>query len=106
MPTGSDFEASFLLYQTLRREFPDSYERRLRLWPPPLVKLILDNPYPRATVTTRIGGLNAKARYYGPFPTRAAAEKIAEDSLDLFKIRRCTDDLHPTRSSQAAFIPK
>jgi len=93
--TGSDFEASFLLYKTLRREFPKTYDKRLRLRFAPLVKLILDNPYPRATVTTRISGLKGKAQYFGPFPTRVAAEKFANDSLDLFKMRRCTDDLHP-----------
>ena len=46
--TGSDFESAFLLYQVLRREFPKTYEWRLRLRFAPLVKLILDNPYPRA----------------------------------------------------------
>ena len=94
-PTGSDFEASFLLYQTLRREFPKTYDKRLRLRFAPLVKLILDNPYPRATITTRIGGLKSNAQYFGPFPTRVAAEKFANDSLDLFKMRRCTFDLNP-----------
>jgi excinuclease UvrABC nuclease subunit len=99
--TGSDFEASFLLYQTLRREFPKAYDRRLRLRFAPLVKLILDNPYPRATVTTRIsglkgsGGVKSNAQYFGPFATRVAAEKFANDALDLFKMRRCIDDLHP-----------
>ncbi len=99
--TGSDFEASFLLYQTLRREFPKAYDRRLRLRFAPLVKLILDNPYPRATVTTRIsgmksgGGVKGNAQYFGPFATRVAAEKFANDALDLFKMRRCVDDLHP-----------
>jgi excinuclease UvrABC nuclease subunit len=104
--TGSDFEASFLLYQTLRREFPKAYDRRLRLRFAPLVKLILDNPYPRATVTTRIsgmksgglkgsGGVGSTAQYFGPFATRVAAEKFANDALDLFKMRRCVDDLHP-----------
>ena len=93
--TGSDFEASFLLYQTLRREFPRTYDKRLRLRFAPLVKLILDNPYPRATITTRIGGLKSNAQYFGPFPTRVAAEKFANDSLDLFKMRRCTFDLNP-----------
>jgi excinuclease ABC subunit C len=98
---GSDFEASFLLYQTLRREFPKAYDRRLRLRFAPLVKLILDNPYPRATVTTRIsglkgsGGVKGNAQYFGPFATRIAAEKFANDALDLFKMRRCVDDLHP-----------
>ena len=93
--TGSDFEASFLLYKVLRREFPQTYEKRLRLRLAPLIKLILDNPYPRAIVTTRISGMKTNARYYGPFPTRVAAEKLANDSLDLFKMRRCVDDLHP-----------
>ncbi len=93
--TGSDFEASFLLYQTLRREFPKAYDRRLRLRFAPLVKLILDNPYPRATVTTRISGVKGNAQYFGPFATRVAAEKFANDALDLFKMRRCVDDLHP-----------
>lgn len=94
-PTGSDFEASFLLYKLLRREFPSTYDRRLHLRFAPLIKLILDNPYPRATVTTRISGRKGNARYYGPFPTRVAAEKAANDSLDLFKMRRCVDDLQP-----------
>jgi excinuclease UvrABC nuclease subunit len=94
-PTGSDFEASFLLYQTLRREFPRTYDKRLRLRFAPLVKLILDNPYPRATVTTRISSMKSDAKYFGPFDTRVAAEKYANDSLDLFKVRRCTFDLNP-----------
>jgi excinuclease UvrABC nuclease subunit len=94
-PTGSDFEATLLLYKTLRHEFPKTYDKRLRLRFAPLVKLILSNPYPRATVTTRISGLSSKAEYYGPFLSRVTAEKFANDSLDLFKIRRCTDDLNP-----------
>ncbi len=93
--TGSDFEASFLLYKILRREFPKTYDKRLRLRFAPLVKLILDNLYPRATVTTRISGLRGRAQYFGPFATRVAAEKFANDSLDLFKMRRCTFDLNP-----------
>ena len=35
------------------------------------------------------------AEYFGPFATRVAAEKFANDSLDFFKMRRCTDDLQP-----------
>ena len=95
MATGSDFEAGLLLYKGLRREFPTTYSDRLRLRFAPLVKLILDNPYPRATVTTRISGRKSGTEYFGPFPTRVAAEKFANDSLDFFKMRRCTDDLNP-----------
>ncbi|HEU5335782.1 MAG TPA: hypothetical protein VFU27_07460 [Terriglobales bacterium] len=90
--TGSDFEAGFLLYKVLREHFPQSYAARLRLRPAPLVKLHLENRYPRASITTRLGG---GSLYYGPFASRAAAEKFASDSLDFFKMRRCVDDLHP-----------
>jgi excinuclease ABC subunit C len=93
--TGSDFEASLALYKTLRSEFPATYGDRMRFRFAPLVKLILDNPYPRATVTTRISGRKSAAQYFGPFVSRVAAEKFANDSLDFFLMRRCTDDLNP-----------
>jgi excinuclease UvrABC nuclease subunit len=187
-PAGSDFELQVLLYQLLRETFPKTYAARLRLRPAPLIKLHLENEYPRASVTTRLGkmrfaegrALEAKSQshsrplparleavpshgisnqgnevagispaqtreriiasdvssdpaaraadghpspdgnadlapvvpaqpdgrgdrstyphgniYYGPFPSRAAAEKFASDALDFFKMRRCVDDLHP-----------
>ena len=93
--TGSDFESGFLLYRVLRSIFPETYAHRLRLRFAPLVKLHLDNEYPRASVTTRLNRRNGGSFYYGPFPSRAAAEKFANDSLDFFKMRRCVDDLHP-----------
>ena len=125
--TGSDFESQFLLYRLLREAFPKTYSTRLRLRPAPLVKLHLENEYPRASVTTRSGrivqndfgearvlpvhaeatstGEDARASthrkgnlYYGPFPSRATAEKFANDALDFFKMRRCVDDLHPDPS--------
>jgi len=159
-PTGSDFESQYLLYQLLRETLPKTYAVRLRLRPAPLVKLHLENEYPRASVTTRLGKIRfvttedgpsgAKARidaamvtarleavpfqnsreeiveapgvparpaekassintgenarvskrhgdnlYYGPFPSRTAAEKFANDALDFFKMRRCVEDLNP-----------
>jgi excinuclease UvrABC nuclease subunit len=93
--TGSDFESTLLLYKTLRREFPQTFQKRLRLHPAPLIRLNLDNEYPRAYVTTRIGRLSGKSIYYGPFRSKAVAEKFMNDSLDLFKMRRCTFDLNP-----------
>jgi excinuclease ABC subunit C len=93
--TGSDFESGFLLYQVLRAAFPKTYEKRLRLRFAPLVKLHLDNEYPRASITTRVGRLNGKNTYYGPFASRVAAEKFMNDALDFFKMRRCVEDLNP-----------
>ena len=94
-PTGSDFESGFLLYRVLRETFPKTYSVRLRFRFAPLVKLHLENEYPRASVTTRLGRLNGRSLYYGPFVSRLAAEKFMNDSLDFFKMRRCVDDLHP-----------
>jgi excinuclease ABC subunit C len=109
--TGSDFESQFLLYRLLREIFPTTYSARLRIRPAPLVKLHLENAYPRASVTTRLGkqpslfqpaGGRERASphsqanlYYGPFASRTAAEKFAHDALDFFKMRRCVDDLYP-----------
>ncbi|MGA2415387.1 MAG: hypothetical protein ABSF59_13115 [Candidatus Sulfotelmatobacter sp.] len=93
--TGSDFESSFTLYKILRETFPQTYAHRMRFRFAPLVKLHLANPYPRASITTRMGRLTGSALYYGPFQSRTAAEKFMNDSLDFFKMRRCVDDLHP-----------
>jgi len=96
-PTGSDFESQLLLYRLLRENFPKTYAARLRLRPAPLVKLHLENEYPRASVTTRLGKTSPQVSnlYYGPFQSRIAAEKFASDVLDFFKMRRCVDDLNP-----------
>ena len=93
--TGSDFESGFFLYQLFRAAFPKTYEKRLHLRFAPLVKLHLENEYPRASVTTRLGRLGGKNIYYGPFPSRTMAEKFMNDALDFFKMRRCVEDLHP-----------
>jgi excinuclease UvrABC nuclease subunit len=93
--TGSDFESTLLLYKTSRKEFPKTYQKRLRLHSAPVIRFNLENTYPRAYVTTRIGRLTGRSRYYGPFRSRAIAEKFLNDSLDLFKMRRCTFELHP-----------
>ena len=94
-PTGSDFESGFLLYSVLRSAFPKTYSDRMRFRFAPLVKLHLENEYPRASITTRLGRLGGRSLYYGPFLSRVAAEKFMNDSLDFFKMRRCVDDLHP-----------
>ncbi len=93
--TGSDFESGFLLYQVLRSAFPKTYANRLRFRFAPLVKMHLENEYPRASITTRLGRLGAKSLYYGPFLSRIAAEKFLNDFLDFFKMRRCVEDLNP-----------
>ncbi len=93
--TGSDFESGFVLYQAVRAAFPKTYSNRLRLRFAPLVKLHLENKFPRASITTRLGRMSGKNIYYGPFASRMAAEKFMNDALDFFKMRRCVEDLQP-----------
>jgi excinuclease ABC subunit C len=90
---GSSFEALWLLYRLNRQHYPTQYRARLRLKPPALLKINLANRFPRCYPTRRLrrdGSL-----YYGPFPSQVAAERFAAEFLDLFKIRRCVEELNP-----------
>jgi excinuclease ABC subunit C len=93
--TGSDFESGLLLYQVFCKEFPKTYADRLKLRFAPLLRLHLENAYPRVSITTKLGGAKSGSLYYGPFPSRVMAEKFANDSLDFFKLRRCVEELNP-----------
>ena len=90
---GSGFEMQWMIYHLNRHYYPRQYRTRLRLKSPPLLKLNLSNRFPRMYPTRRIS--NDGSLYYGPFPSRTAAERFAADFLDLFKIRRCVEDLNP-----------
>jgi len=99
--TGSDFENVVLLYRVLREVFPQTYAKRLRLNLSPLIRLHWENAYPRAYVTRKLGRSGEKASqsiYYGPFRSRAIADKYLNDALDLYKSRRCTFELNPDPS--------
>jgi excinuclease ABC subunit C len=93
--TGSSFEQDFLLYQHARELFPRRARVLLRLRPPALLKVNLAHEYPRCCVTRRIrveestGRIADGSFYFGPFPTRKAAEAFSNEFLNLFKIRRC-----------------
>lgn len=91
--TGSSFEAQWLLYLLNRAHYPRTYRQRLRLKPPALLKVNLRNRFPRCYPTRRL--VNDGSLYYGPFATTPAAERFASQFLDLFKIRRCVEDLNP-----------
>jgi hypothetical protein len=81
-------------YLAARATFPQTYLREIRLRQPPFLKLILSNPYPRTQVTTSVQG--ARSLFFGPFRTRVSAELFESRLLDLFQIRRCTEDLEPS----------
>ena len=93
---GSQFEALWWLYQLNREHYPQTYLQRLRLKRPVFLKVNLKNRFPRCYPTRRIS--DDGSLYYGPFVSRPAAERFASDFLDLFKIRRCVEDLDPDPS--------
>src|SRR6266550_7902446 len=83
---GSPFELSLLHWHHARALWPSAYRERLRLRAPAVLKVSLANAYPRCYATRRI---SANGFYFGPFPSRRAADAFASGFLDLFKIRRC-----------------
>lgn len=91
--TGSRLEASLALYELARQHYTERYLAFLKLRPPVFLRMLLGNPYPRCTVTTR---LNGEGYTYGPFDSRAAAELFQDGVLDLFQLRRCAEDLAPS----------
>ena len=95
--TGSDFESLLLQFELLERVYGSKALERMHLGAPYFARFLGSNPYPRLTVTNRPSQREADWAY-GPFPSRAAAERFCEEALKLFLLRRCTDDLNPDPS--------
>ena len=91
--TLSAFEQSLTYYRVARQFFPKKYRDLMRLRPSPVLKINLKNAYPRCYVTRHIPvneqGMPSGGIYYGPFPSRRAAQSYADSVLDFFKVRRC-----------------
>ena len=91
-PMGSRLESSLLHLELAQTHFPEDWQRIVRLRPPAFVRLTVDNPFPRTMITTRLG----RGLFYGPFPSRTAAERFDGEMLDLFQIRRYEENLVPS----------
>lgn len=92
--TASAFESAVRACELAREHFPDAYLDLLNLRLPPYVKIAMRNPFPRTAIATRLG--RPPAVHFGPFQTRAAAERFESQVLDLFQVRRCQEDLEPS----------
>ena len=95
--TGSDFESLLLQFELLHQVYGPKVLERMHLGAPAFIRYLGGNPYPRITVTNKPSQREADWAY-GPFASRAAAERFAEEALKLFLLRRCTDELHPDPS--------
>ncbi len=92
--TGSEFESLLLQFELLEKVYGTKCLERMHLGAPSFVRFLGSNAYPRLTVTNRPSQREA-AWSYGPFPSRAAAERFADEALKLFLLRRCTEELAP-----------
>jgi len=93
--TGSEFESSLVLYHAAASLFGyTEARRRLKLRTPYFLRLTVENAHPRVYSTNRLSKAGLPCMY-GPFPSRAAAERYCDAVLDLFKLRRCSEDLEP-----------
>ena len=92
--TGSEFEASLLLYRVSQDAFGSRAGKRMHLRMPQFLRMSMANAYPRLYVTATIT-LSAARDLFGPFASRASADRYAEQVLDLFLLRHCYQDLDP-----------
>lgn len=95
--TGSDFESLLIQFSLLEEVYGAKALERMHLRAPAFVRFLGSNPYPRVVVTHKPSQRDADWAY-GPFASRAAAERFTEEMLKLFLLRRCTDDLSPDPS--------
>ena len=75
-------------------ELVDMLQTGIELGSPAFIRYLGSNAYPRIIVTNRPSQHEADWAY-GPFQSRATAERYTEEALKLFLLRRCTFDLDP-----------
>lgn len=95
--TGSEFESLLLQFGLLQQVYGPKSLERMHLRAPAFVRFLGGNPYPRLIVTNRPSQREADWAY-GPFASRAAAERYIDEALKLFLLRRCIEDLDPNPS--------
>jgi excinuclease ABC subunit C len=92
--TGSEFESLLVQFDLLQNVYGVKALERMHLRHPAFVRFLGSNPYPRVAVTFR-PSLGQADWAYGPFPSRASAERFVDEALKLFLLRRCTFELEP-----------
>jgi hypothetical protein len=95
--TGSEFESLLAQFSLLEKIYGPKALERMHLRHPAFIRFLGSNAYPRITVTNRPSQREADWAY-GPFQSRATAERYAEEALKLFLLRRCTEELDPNPS--------
>lgn len=95
--TGSEFESLLTQFSLLEELYGAKSLERMHLRAPAFIRYLGGNRYPRIVVTNRPSQREGDWAY-GPFASRAAAERFAEEALKLFLLRRCVEELDPNPS--------
>lgn len=94
---GSAFEAQTVQFRLLEQIYGERALERMHLRAPAFVRFHGSNSYPRLSIATRLPHEHAEW-FFGPFASRAAAERYGEEVLKLFLLRRCEENLNPDPS--------
>jgi excinuclease UvrABC nuclease subunit len=92
--TGSEFEGLLGQFTLLEKIYGPKSLERMHLGAPSFVRFFGGNAYPRIAVTNHPSQREAEWAF-GPFQSRAAGERFADEALKLFLLRRCTEELEP-----------
>src|ERR1035437_8750575 len=93
--TGSEFEGLLGQFTLLEKIYGPKSLERMHLGAPSFIRFFGSNAYPRITVTNHPSQREA-GWAFGPFQSRAAAERFADEALKLFLLRGCTEELEPS----------
>ncbi len=94
--TSSDLESLLLLHRSMTVVFGvEEARRKLRFSPPFTVRYAVENRFPRIYVTNHLRRRSLHTTF-GPFASRLDADRYREAVEDLFLIRRCFMELHPS----------
>ena len=94
--THSSLESLLLLHRAMATVFgAEEARRKLRLSPPFTVRYAVENRFPRIYVTSHLRRRSLHTTF-GPFASRLDAERYREAVENLFLIRRCFMELHPS----------
>ena len=95
-PTHSNLESLLLLHRAMCVVYGTAEARRkLRLTPPFTIRYAVENRFPRIYVTNHLRRRSLHTTF-GPFASRLDADRSREAIEDLFLIRRCFLELHPS----------
>ncbi len=99
--TGTELAALLMESREIKRYQPpfNTVEKRYRKLP--FIKLNIDDEYPTAELSFNIN--NDGAEYYGPFRSSFLVQDILKIIERQFKLRKCTDPIHPDPESRTCF---